>query len=238
MDLSDPTRAISPTLDGMILAILAQAGRPLTVGDVASQVARGSEIGIRKGLARLVAQGLVRATIMGRNRVHELNRDHVAAPIADLLAGLRNELWRRFREEFASWDPKPLLATVFGSAARHDGGIDSDIDLLLVHPSFPGEKPPQKAKQSTVDVAIDVLSAALANSPSIPPNPSRWYRQVDVLRGRVQAWTGNRLQVVDLSYFEWQSPAPSTKGLLDEIGKAKVDLFSHQFLFSNSGVKA
>jgi hypothetical protein len=174
---------------------------------------------------------------MGRNRVHELNRDHVAAPIADLLAGLRNELWRRFREEFASWELKPMLAMVFGSAARHDGGIDSDIDLLLVHSPFPGEKPPQGVKQGKIGVAIDVLSAVLAKSPSTPPNPSIWHRQVDVLRGHVQAWTGNRLQVVDLSYFEWQSPAPSTKVLLDEIGGVRVDLFS-QLLSSNSGVKA
>ncbi|NNN18905.1 MAG: hypothetical protein HKL84_03525 [Acidimicrobiaceae bacterium] len=207
------------------MAILGQAGRPLTVGEVASQAARGSEIGIRKSLARLVTQGIVRATVMGRNRVHELNRDHVAAPIAVLLAGLRNELWRKFREEFGSWDPKPLLATVFGSAARHDGGTDSDIDLLLVHPAFPGEKPQVSSKQSVLDTALGVISV-LADGPATPPNPSSWHRQVDILRGRVQTWTGNRLQVVDLSYFEWLSPAPSTKGLLDEVGKAKVELFS------------
>lgn len=200
-------------------------------------MARGSEIGIRKRLARLVSQGIVRATIMGRNRVHELNRDHLAAPIADLLAGLRNELWYRFREEFASWDPKPMLAAVFGSAARREGGIDSDIDLLLVHASFPGEEPPRGTKQSPLGFAMDVLAAALVNSAPVPPNPSRWYRQVDVLQGQVQAWTVNQLQVVEFSYFEWQSPTPSTKALLDEIGKAKIDLF-REFPFGISGVKA
>lgn len=235
MDLSDPTRAISPSLDGMILAILAQAGKPLTVGEVASQVPRGSEIGIRKSLARLVSQGIVRATIMGRNRVHEINRDHVAAPIADLLAGLRNELWRRFREEFANWDPKPMLATVFGSTARRDGGIDSDIDLLLVHSPFPGEGLSSKTEQSALKFAMKAVSAALINGQQSPANPSRWYRQIDVLRGQVQAWTGNQLQVVDISYFEWQVPNPSTKGLLDEVAKAKIDLIT-QFPFGIAGV--
>src|SRR5205814_2227073 len=67
VDLSDPTRAVSATLDGTVLAVLAVAGRPLTVGQVAEQAARGSEIGIRRTLARLVEQGIVRATWMGRN---------------------------------------------------------------------------------------------------------------------------------------------------------------------------
>ena len=95
MDLSDPTRAVTPTLDGAVLAVLATTGKPLTVGQVARQATRGSEIGIRRSLARLVKQGIVRATVMGRNQVHELNRDHVAAGVADTLAGLRTELWRR-----------------------------------------------------------------------------------------------------------------------------------------------
>src|SRR5579875_817411 len=100
MDVSDPTRAVTPTLDGPVLAVLAASGRPLTVGQVAQQAARGSEIGIRRSLARLVEQGIVRATLMGRNQVHELNRDHVAAEVAVLLSDLRNKLWDNFRAEF------------------------------------------------------------------------------------------------------------------------------------------
>lgn len=67
MDLTDPTRAVSATLDGPVLAVLAQAGKPLTVGAVAAMTPRGSEIGVRRSLARLVEQGIVRATEMGRN---------------------------------------------------------------------------------------------------------------------------------------------------------------------------
>src|SRR5258708_31514354 len=93
VDLTDPTRAVTPRLAGPILAVLARAGKPLTVGEVAAQTSRGSEIGVRRSLARLVEQGTVRATEMGRNRVHELNRNHLAAPVAELLSGLRLELW-------------------------------------------------------------------------------------------------------------------------------------------------
>jgi hypothetical protein len=64
VDLTDPTRALTPTLDGPVLAVLAHAGRPLTVGEIAQQAVRGSEIGIRRSVARLVEQGFVAATQM------------------------------------------------------------------------------------------------------------------------------------------------------------------------------
>ena len=144
MDLTDPTRAMTPTLDGPVLAVLARAGKPLTAGEVAAQTPRGSEIGVRKCLARLVEQGIVRATEMGRNRVHELNREHLGAPIARLLADLRLELWNRFRKTLGTWNPKPVYGCVFGSAARGDGDARSDIDLLLVHAPLPGENDPRR----------------------------------------------------------------------------------------------
>ena len=133
MDLTDLTRAVTPTLDGPVLVVLAQAGKPLTVGQLAAHMPRGSEIGVRKCLARLVGQGIVRATEMGRNRVHELNREHLAAPVAVTLAGLRLESWSRFRKTLGTWNPRPVYGCVFGSAARGDGDAESDIDLLLVH---------------------------------------------------------------------------------------------------------
>src|SRR6201999_4476552 len=116
MDVSDPTRAVTPTLDGPVLAVLAASGRPLTVGQVAAQGARRSEIGIRRSLPRLVEQGIVRATLMGRNQVHELTQNHVAAGVAVLLADLRIRLWAKFRSEFETWKVRPLYAAAFGSA--------------------------------------------------------------------------------------------------------------------------
>src|SRR5271170_2183833 len=110
MDVGDPTRAITTSLDGPVLAVLAAAGRPLTVGEIAQVSVRGSEIGIRKCLGRLVQQGIVRAVEMGRNRVHELNREHVAAGIAVELANLRLEFIKRLRGELGSWDPRPIAA--------------------------------------------------------------------------------------------------------------------------------
>jgi predicted nucleotidyltransferase len=231
VDLSDPTRAVTPTLDGPVLAVLAAAGKPLTVGQVAGQAARGSEIGIRRSLARLIEQGIVRATLMGRNQVHELNRDHVAARVADLLADLRPDLWRRFRAELASWRPRPLYACVFGSAARADGDESSDIDLLLVHPPFPGEKKPQRLAAGILSQVADALGDFAVARPD-DPAAEKWQEQVDRLRGLVERWTGNPLQVVDLSFFEWRHPAKTHQSLLREVQRDGVELIKSNPLLS------
>lgn len=222
MDLSDPTRSVTPTLDGAVLAVLASAGRPLTVGQVAQLAARGSEIGIRRSLGRLVEQGTVRATMMGRNQVHELNRDHVAARVAEVLAGLRTELWSRFRREFESWQPRPLMAVVFGSAARGDGGVDSDIDLLLVHPPFAGE--PDFGEDLPCGERLPhALGAALMGEKD-PKARDRWATHVEGLYGLVERLTGNSLQVVDLSYAEWRRPHESHLPLLAAVAAEGIEL--------------
>lgn len=220
MDLSDPTRAVTPTLDGTVLSVLASAGKPLTVGQVAGLAVRGSEIGIRRSLSRLVEQGTVRATIMGRNQVHELNRDHVAARVAETLAGLRTELWARFRDELDTWRPRPLLASVFGSAARGDGAANSDIDLLLVHPPFAGEAKVERWGPGLSRALKDELGAAADD----PAAEERWEAHVENLHALVERWTGNTLQVVDLSFWEWRQPLQSYQPLLRAVAADGIEL--------------
>lgn len=225
MDLSDPTRAVTATLDGPVLAVLAVAGRPLTVGQVAQQAARGSEIGIRRSLARLVEQGIVRAIWMGRNQVHEVNRDHIAAEIAGSLADLRNRLWERMRDEFSGWQVGPMHAFVFGSAARGDGGTASDIDLLLVHAPFPGERKPGRLTQRQRMQVAEALGG-FAGARAVAGAAAQWQAQLDALRDRVQSWTGNPLQIVDLSLQEWHHPAPAHRELLSTIRREGIELHS------------
>ncbi len=161
------------------------------------------------------------ATQMGRNKVHELNRDHVAAPVAEILAGLRLELWRRLRESLAGWDPKPISASVFGSTARGDGGPDSDVDILLIHPPLPGERRlPQSAFEMLADLVIPTVSVE---------DEDRWLAQIDRLHADVLRWTGNSAQVVDLSFHQWRDGADP--GLVqsvrqDYVGLAGADLSS------------
>jgi DNA-binding transcriptional ArsR family regulator len=223
VDLTDPSRAVTATLDGPVLAALARSGRPMTVGDVAREMPRGSEVGVRRSLARLVEQGIVRATEMGRNRVHELNRDHIAAPVADLLAGLRLELWKRLRAHLAAWNPKPLYGCVFGSAARGDGDSESDIDVLLVHAPFPGDSDPRRKSaglsNQVAGFATEAMSLQLTKS-----QVTKWRRQVDELHQLVRAWTGNPLQTVEMSSFEWADHKRRHTSLFGDISRDAIQV--------------
>jgi predicted nucleotidyltransferase len=79
-------------------------------------------------LIRLVATGIVLDVPGG----YLLNRDHVAVPAVESLAHLWGEVFDRIRRHVREWPNAPRLVGLYGSAARRDGGEDSDIDLLVV----------------------------------------------------------------------------------------------------------
>ena len=89
---------------------------------------RGSKSGVRQVLLRMLDEGLV-VTVPGG---YLLNRQHLAAPAVALLANLHGELARRIRTAVDAWAGDALLVGLFGSAARREGDISSDIDVLVV----------------------------------------------------------------------------------------------------------
>jgi Nucleotidyltransferase domain len=206
-----------------VLAVLALAGKPLTVGDVTAQMPRGSEVGVRRSLERLVGQGIVRATEMGRNRVHELNRDHVAAPIAEFLAGLRLEVWKRLRATLKSWAPQPVYACVFGSAARGDGGPESDLDVLLVHQPFPGDADPRRGA-GTFSAQLAGHVTEFMSEQLTARQVDKWRGQVDDLHDLVRAWTGNALQAVQMSTYEWADHQRRRSALFGDISRDAINV--------------
>ncbi|MDA8311079.1 MAG: nucleotidyltransferase domain-containing protein [Actinomycetota bacterium] len=171
---------------------------------------------------------------MGRNRVHELNREHLAAPVAELLAKLRPELFSRIRAELSKWRPKPYYACVFGSAARADGGTTSDIDLLLVHAPFPGDPKPPKQKR----IGDSLMQMFSTPPPVVASEAKRWPAQIERLREKVRGWTGNPVQVVDLSWAEWVTHR-GDPGLFDEMRRDAIEVTPRPVLadalFSSEG---
>lgn len=128
MDIASPIRGVVPSLDGPVLQALAGTTAPLSLTRVHRLADAGSLSGVRKVLLRLVTTGLVDEVPGG----YLLNRDHVAAPAVEQLAGLRREVFRRLGDYAERLRPAPTLVGVFGSFARGDGDADSDIDVLVV----------------------------------------------------------------------------------------------------------
>jgi predicted nucleotidyltransferase len=169
MDLTRPIQSVVPSLDGAVLDVLVRTTRPLTGREVHRLAGTGSESGVRIVLNRLAAHGLVDAEARAQAVFYTFNRRHLAADAIVALARLRPALYEKLRQAFRPWDPKPLHASVFGSAARGDGTADSDVDLLLVRPAM------------------------------TPSHARRWAGQTDLLAANVRAWTGNPCQLYELT---------------------------------------
>lgn len=167
MDVAHPYTAICPTLDSGVLSVLAGTTRPLTGREIARLLGRRSHSGVLDALNRLAEHGVVDREEAGRALLFTLNREHLAAPAVDVLAGMRSELLTRLRGAVDSWEVAPVHVSMFGSAARGEGDASSDIDLFVVRPKgVEGEEP-------------------------------RWRGQLDHLARLVERWTGNRAGIAE-----------------------------------------
>jgi predicted nucleotidyltransferase len=83
-------------------------------------------------LDHLVDHGLVTVQPAGRANLYTLNRDHLAIPAVEAALGMRVTLADRIRQAVEAWHPAAIHLSIFGSMARGDGDIHSDIDLLIV----------------------------------------------------------------------------------------------------------
>src|SRR5215469_8608161 len=134
MDVSRPYAAVCSTVDGDVLHVLAGTALGLTGGQVTAMTGRRSHAGVLDSLHRLTAHGLVTRVQLNRGYLFALNRRHLAAEAVELLMGLRGKLFESIRDAVARWEIAPVHASLFGSTARGDGNIESDIDMLVVRP--------------------------------------------------------------------------------------------------------
>jgi hypothetical protein len=172
VNLARPFQVVTPTLDGDVLAVLAGADKAFSGREVERQVGHASHRGVQKTLARLVNQGIVLVDHVGGAYLYALNRRHLAAPSIEELAGFRLRLIRRMREAVASWEIPPVVAVLFGSAARGDADQYSDLDVLIVRPG-------------RVDVEDD-----------------RWRAQLAFFQEEATGWTGNDARALELGEEE------------------------------------
>ncbi len=134
MLMQEPLGVVTPTLDGPVLTILAQVDQAFTPGQLHRMLGQYSEAGVRKVLTRLTQQGIVHAERISHIYRYRLNQEHLAAGAIIELANQRGTLLQRLEERLGAWPVQPVYAALFGSAARGDMQVGSDIDLLLVRP--------------------------------------------------------------------------------------------------------
>lgn len=163
MDVGQPWADVLPGARGAVLATLVQLEAPVTVRTLARH-AGVSPQGALRLVNELAVAGVVRAQSAGRSLMVSLNRDHLEAEPLIALVSTRARLVERLVQVLGGWDDL-AGAWLFGSAARGDGGSDSDIDVVLV------------------------AGRSIDND--------GWERQAAGFVTKVQAWTGNPVQLVE-----------------------------------------
>lgn len=137
MRLQNPFAAINTTgIDSQVLVVLARADDFFTVNQIHTLIPEnGSVMGIRSALTRLVIQGTVIERQTGRSVSFALNRSHLLAEYIRGIATVKSTFIEMLRNEISQWNVQPIVAQLFGSAARGDMSDSSDIDLLFIMPS-------------------------------------------------------------------------------------------------------
>lgn len=168
MDFTRPFRAITPTLDGPVLRVLAGSDEPMNRQQISDVVGDASEAGVRKVLRRLAEQGMAIEQRIGSQYTYVANRDHIIWPAVDLIVSANDRLDARVRNHVQAWVVQPLSIELFGSAAIGEATAESDVDLIVYRPHVLGDE------------------------------ITTWDEQVAELRAAVERWTGNPCEVLDI----------------------------------------
>lgn len=189
MQLNRPFAAVTPTLDGDVLAVLATTDSTYTISQLNRIIDTASGEGIRKVLTRLTAQGIVLHDRVGRTGTYRLNTEHLAAEPIMALARLAPMFLDRLKRHLGSWGATVRYATVFGSAATGRMTPDSDIDLLLVRASAHHD------------------------------DDDTWDARVTELARLITAWTGNDGRIIEYTEDEFHAAAAAAEPLLRDIAE-------------------
>ena len=182
MDLRSPARAIIPSLDAEVLTAMAGVTMPMTGRQISRLLEVKSHQGVAKVLERLRSQGVVDAVEAGSAYLYTLNREHITFPAIEALTDLRGKLYERMAMAIKTWQILPVSVAIFGSASRGDGGINSDIDILIVRPEelYPNHIEHPEMGHNEGEEAYQDL----------------WAAQLSEFATKVKRWSGNTASLI------------------------------------------
>lgn len=168
MDFSQPFRALTPTLDGPVLRVLARTTQPMTRQQVVARAGEASEAGVRKVLRRLAEQGVVIEQRIGTHYTYVANREHILWPAVEVVMSAADRLDTKIREHVEGWELPALSVELFGSVAAGTSTAESDVDLMIYRPHVDDDE------------------------------VETWDSQVTDLRMAVECWTGNPCEILEI----------------------------------------
>ncbi len=195
MDLSSPITSVIPSSYGPVLVALVRAGAPLSGRQVAALVeGQVSRSRVNSVLGELADSGLVMREAHPPSILYQFNRRHVAAEYIEALADLRQHLLERISAHVSQWLQPADAVWMFGSAARGDGSVDSDIDILVVRPEEVDEEDPN------------------------------WSIQLSELADSIRDMTGNCCELLELSRSELAESIRTEQKLVADLRRDAIPL--------------
>ena len=133
MLFGEPFGGVIPGARGAVLAALLRTDTPLTGRQIHTLVSDDYSLWtVQEALKALTQLGLVHTQTIGRAGVHTINEDHISvAPLRALLDPIA-ALTDTVREAVGD-DVRTVI--LFGSIARGESHINSDIDLAVIAPT-------------------------------------------------------------------------------------------------------
>ena len=133
MLFSEPFGGVIPGARGAVLGTLLRTDAPLTGRQIHALVSDDYSLWtVQEALKALTGLGLINTQTIGRAGVHTVNEDHVSvAPLRVLLdpiAALTDTVRDAVGQEVQT-------VILFGSIARGEATIDSDVDLAVIAPA-------------------------------------------------------------------------------------------------------
>lgn len=171
MDFVRPIEAVIPGAQGRILAVLVETTAPLNLRTLA-RLAGVSPAQASRVMPDLVDLGLVDRHEVPPSSQFLLARSNVAAQAVIELARSSETAAERIGLAAASMATPPESVIVFGSFARGEAAVESDIDVVVVRPDSIGE------------------------------DDEEWATALEAWRDEARAITGNSIEVVEVSLID------------------------------------
>jgi predicted nucleotidyltransferase len=156
MLFSEPFGGVIPGARGAVLATLLRTDTPLTGRQIHALVSDNYSLWtVQEALKALTQLGLVNTQTIGRAGVHTMNEDHFSVAPLRVLVDPITALTDTVRE-VAGHAVKTVI--LFGSIARGEANIHSDIDLAVIAPaSWDGRTDLEDAVRTRLGNNCDVL---------------------------------------------------------------------------------
>ena len=171
MDFVRPIEAIVPGAQGRVLAILAETTAELNLRTIA-QLSGISQAQASRLLPDLVALGVVERREVPPASLFRLVPEHVASRALLALARSADTVFDEMGWLAGHLPRPPASVIVFGSFARREADLDSDIDVVVVRPT------------------------------EVDEDDDEWSASIETWRRAVQRLSGNPVEVLEVGVDE------------------------------------